>query len=608
MGGSGVQSRGDPMRFGVTQVASLFRRWVLLLGLVGVAMGAASMTCEGGTAPTRDLQSDTWVATDALGRTLPGYDECGPPRKGKTVGIFYFLWLGAHGTGLYDNSKILAANPGNPQWGPVNAFHWWGEPYMGYYLSNDEFVIRKHAQMLTDAGVDVVIFDVTNAFTYDDTVLTLCRVFEDIRRTGRTTPQIAFLANSDSAKTVKHLYDVFYSRNLYPALWFRWKGKPLLMAPEEGLNDQIRAFFTIRRSWAWTDPKGWFGDGKDKWPWIDNYPQTPSWHDSPNKPEQISVCVAQHPVSNIGRSFHDGKEPPPDQIAPEKGLCFAEQWRRALQVDPEFVFITGWNEWVAMRFVSQGGPLFVGKPLKPGESYFVDEYNQEYSRDIEPMRGGHGDNYYYQMVANIRRYKGVRPPPKPSGPKTIRIDVGFEQWRDVRPEFLDDIGDTVHRNHPGWDDLTYVNNTGRNDFELLKVARDARNLYFYARTHQAITPPTGDNWMLLLLNTDGNPHTGWNGYDFIVNRVRKGSSVAVVERNVGGKWSWEAVGTARIRVEGRELQLAVSRAVLGVPASKGPLRIAFKWADGVPANGDIMEFMDKGDVAPNGRFSYLYQE
>ena len=57
-----------------------------------------------------DTAPDTWSATDGLGRTLPGYDEAGPPRKGKFVGIFYFLWLGEHGTdGPYDVSKIRAA-------------------------------------------------------------------------------------------------------------------------------------------------------------------------------------------------------------------------------------------------------------------------------------------------------------------------------------------------------------------------------------------------------------------------------------------------------------------------------------------------------------------
>jgi hypothetical protein len=76
------------------------------------------------TTQTRDTQSDTWTATDALGRTLPGHAECGPPRPGKFVGIFYFLWLDKrHDTGLWDISKLLAAHPNDPQYGPLQAFH-----------------------------------------------------------------------------------------------------------------------------------------------------------------------------------------------------------------------------------------------------------------------------------------------------------------------------------------------------------------------------------------------------------------------------------------------------------------------------------------------------
>ena len=60
-----------------------------------------------------DTFSDTWTATDALGRTLPSAAETGGPRPGKQVGIFYFLWLGRHGSdGPFNISEILDRNPG----------------------------------------------------------------------------------------------------------------------------------------------------------------------------------------------------------------------------------------------------------------------------------------------------------------------------------------------------------------------------------------------------------------------------------------------------------------------------------------------------------------
>lgn len=561
--------------------------------------------------PQRDTRSDTWTATDALGRRLPDAGECRPPRTDKYVGIFYFLWQHKqHDGGLYDNSKLIQANPDNPKYGARHTFHWWGEPLLGYYYMNDAFVIRKHAQMLTDAGVDVIVFDVTNALTYDENLLAVCRVFMAIRQAGGKTPQIAFLANTDSAKTVRHLYDTFYAKKLYPDLWFQWKGKPLLLSPTEGLSPEVQAFFTLRQSWAWSDPKGWFGNGKDKWTWLDHSPQKPGWHDSPTKPEQISVTVAQHPVSNIGRSFQSGKQP--EHATPEQGLYFAEQWKRALEADPEFIFITGWNEWMAMKFVNEGGeqsPSFLGRPLKQGEAYFIDQFDQEYSRDIEPMRGGHGDNYYYQMVANIRRFKGVRPAPKTSAPKTIRINDSFEQWQDVAPEFLDDIADTAHRNAPMWGGSgTYVDATGRNDFDAMKVSRDDRNLYFYVRTHAPITSPAGANWMNLFLDTDCDHRTGWEGYDFLVQRVvQRGKEKLMLCQNTGG-WNWKPLREVKTVVVGKEMHLAIPRAVLGLPADQGKLLLEFKWADNVPQTGSILDFIAQGDVAPNGRFNYRYEE
>jgi hypothetical protein len=478
---------------------------------------------------------------------------------------------------------------------------------MGYYRADDPFVIRKHAQMLTDAGVDVIVFDVTNGATYDHEFLTLCQEYTALRAAGQPTPQIAFLANSGADRVVTHLYESFYAKGLYPDLWFRWLGKPVILAPTEGLSPEILDFFTIRRSWAWTDPNGWFGDGRDKWPWLDNYPQNPGWHESPDKPEQLAVTVAQHPVSNIGRSFHDGHQPPPDQLATDQGLCFAEQLRRALEVNPQFMFITGWNEWVAQRFLSEGNMSMGGVPVPAGETFFVDQYTREYSRDIEPMHGGHGDAYYYQLVAGVRRFKGVRPPPRPTAPVTLDLAAGFAQWQAVGPEYLDDIQDTTHRDHAGWGGEQHWNTSGRNDFDVLKAARDADTLYFYARAAAALTPPDDANWMTLLLNADGDMATGWEGYDFALNRRRASDTVALVERNTGG-WNWEPVGEAALRFSGNELHLAVPRALLGLGADRGPLSFLFKWVDNVPDSGNILDFIDQGDVAPNGRFAYRFAE
>ena len=553
-----------------------------------------------------DLMSDTWTATDAIGRTLPGFKECGPPKKDKFVAIFYFTWLGQHSTsGPWDITKIVAANPKNPQWGPVNHFHHWGESELGYYLSSDPYVMRKHCAMLVNAGIDVLVLDVTNSFTYHDNFMALCKVLQEYRDKGVKTPQVAFMVNSAPDKTITSLYNDVYAKNLYPDLWFQWLGKPLILAPPGDVSPEIKDFFTFRQSWAWHDPNGWYGDGRDKWPWLDSTPQAFGWHEK-GVPEEICVCVAQHPMTNIGRSFRDGKEPDPADQHPEQGLYFAEQWKRALDVNPSFLFITGWNEWVAQRFLADGVyNLMTGRKLAKGESFFVDAYSQEYSRDIEPMKGGHTDNYYYQMIDGIRRFKGVRPPEPSIGPKTIKIDGKFDDWAGVRPEYLDWAGDTEHRNSVGWGAANkYVNNTGRNDIVRTKVSYDGKYVYFYAETKDALTSYKNPSWMLLFIDADCDSSTGWHGYDCLVNKT-VGPKISTPMKNTGA-WNWNQARDVSYNVAGNKLEIRIPRRHLGLAGK--PVKLDFHWADNIKQNDDIIEFAVSGDSAPDRRFNYHFEQ
>ena len=161
---------------------------------------AAAIVLAALSAPC-DIASDTWVATDGLGRSLPTAAEAGLPRTNRTVAVFYFINrpTDENVQGPFDVSKILSADPDalkkpdSPLWGPMCCNHWWGEPLFGYYCSNDPFVLRKHAQMLGDAGVDVIVFDVSNGPTFDASWQEIVRVFADVRASGGHTPQIAFL-------------------------------------------------------------------------------------------------------------------------------------------------------------------------------------------------------------------------------------------------------------------------------------------------------------------------------------------------------------------------------------------------------------------------------
>ena len=198
----------------------------------------------------RDLYCDTWVATDALGRKMPTAAEVGLPKADKNVGIFYFLWQERPDDSVNDLTKIFRADPADPQFGGVPSFHWWGEPLFGYYVGFDPFIIRKHAQMLSDAGVDVIVFDNTNGATYPKTYGAIFETFRQMRAQGIKTPQVAFFGQQ---KAVDAIWNEVYSKGLYADLWYRWKGKPFIqIKPEVEVTPAMEKFFSIRRSWAWS--------------------------------------------------------------------------------------------------------------------------------------------------------------------------------------------------------------------------------------------------------------------------------------------------------------------------------------------------------------------
>lgn len=50
------------------------------------------------------------------------------------------------------------------------------------------------------------------------------------------------------------------------------------------------------------------------------------------------------------------------------------------------------------------------------------------------------------------------------------------------------------------------------------MAVDKKQMAFYAETADALTPCTDNNWMLLLIDADNDPSTGWYGYDYLINK------------------------------------------------------------------------------------------
>ena len=576
---------------------------------------------------------DSWAATDALGRKVRSYDEAPAKRDGKFVGIFYWTWHNSHHNDkypVYNVSEILREHPeaikdyNHPAWGPTGPhYYYWEQPLFGYYQTTDKWVLRKHAEMLAAAGVDAVFFDCTNgAGTFKESYEAMMETWDQAQKDGVNVPKISFILNLWPRPTtnvaLRQLYKDVYKPGRYQNLWFMWKGKPCLMAYPDLLTDseedrEIAAFFTFRPGQPdyvnGPDPKR-----NDQWGWLENYPQhgyvASQDADGNTQYEQVTVGVAQNTNPDrkghcgafntkdaYGRnwSIRNGFDPRPEGYL--YGWNISEQWERAYELDPELVFVTGWNEYIAGKWLPKDS--WNGDPFS-----FVDQYNWNCSRDIEPNAGwgDRGDVYYLQLVDRVRKFKGMTPAEPVTEAKTVRLR-NFADWDDVGPYFASYRGNTFRRDNVGAANTYYKDSTGRNDLVGAKVARDAKYLYFYVETDQALSPKTDPHWMQLLLDVDRDKATGWNGYDFIVNRVSPKGNKACLEKNVQGIWMWEEAAKVKFFAKGNQLVIRIPRAVLGIGEA---VDFEFKWNDNMQKEGDIMDFYVSGDTAPFGRFNYVY--
>jgi hypothetical protein len=209
-----------------------------------------------------------------------------------------------------------------------------------------------------------------------------------------------------------------------------------------------------------------------------------------------------------------------------------------------------------------------------------------------------------QTAQNIRRYKGVRPIPVNHGFNEVAIDGSFDDWTAVETEFRDTRGDVAHRDYKGYGGIQYTDFSGRNDILTAKVALDRDFIYFFAETDSALTPHTGDNWMLLFIDADCNTSTGWHGYDFVVNRKTTGEQQTTLMRYAGKPDKWKEVARCSYRYAGNRIEIAVARKSLGLTGEK--LVFDFKWSDHPADLKDIISLCTNGDAAPNRRFNYRY--
>ncbi len=583
----------------------------------------------------RLIDYSTWTATDAIDRTIADNAAAGDPVDNRYVGLFYFLCMTGAGQVVSDNTLDYLT------YGPEKIRDrieerageaYWAEPYFGYYRNTDTWVYRKHAYMLEAAGVDFIFLDVSNGVVFPEGHMALFDTWLQMRREGTDTPQIVFF-NGDITdfmdSNMRQLFNTVYSDenwDKYKELFFEWEGKPLVFGNMSGVKADMKQIinekFTVRGSWAWMDQNNY-------WSWLQEYqgyrdrvrPVNGGWgRNAEGKLESLSVAMGHHPAMSKGRSFVNGKQPNNDLGDFEfssieqagLGLGFEYQFtsvqtlidQKVPAEDPFVMMITGWNEWIAGGFTEESRKNFANTTC---QVTYVDQFNCEFSRDGEPMRNydgyGFGDNYYYQMTDYIRQYKGIAATPVADHQGSINI-YDLSSWDAIEMTYMDPLYDTELRNTVSYDrHYRYINNTGRNDLASAKVSQDGNALYFLITAAHDIVIDNDENWMNLYINTDGDAATGWEGFDYVLNRDRD-SFVVSVEKFKDNTFESETVGAAYYYLEGDSMAIRLSKDLVGMEGKCESL--IFKWADNSVTNGDAMGFMDLGDTAPDNRFAYHY--
>lgn len=570
-----------------------------------------------GSKDERDISNERFTvnslcATDDLGRVISAKDM---KEDGKYVGIWYSLWEGQHSGLQYEINNIqLLLDSGKEgqdklaDMSDAGQFYYWGKPLYGYYNMQDPWVLTRHIELFTMAGVDFLCIDATNRFDYLEVGEVLLGLLRKYKNQGFDVPKVMFYTNTMSGTTVNKIYKDYYKSGNWDDLWFAPNGRPMIVGYTENngyasdmtkynnqkdyVSEKMRTYFDLKES-QW--PNGEMNT-QDGFPWM-------SWKcPQVNHSGYMAVPVAQHghgsatSVSLMSPECSRGYNNYTGVVEGDwkEGLSFQNMWDNAIKNKDSVhtVLMCSWNEWMAQK--------------QPGTGEFVDVYNHEYSRDIEMMEGGYNDNYYLQMMKNLREFSYTAKKSYVYDKLTVNSGmIDDEAWSSVKRVYRDFNGDAMARDFKDASGKNkYVDNSNRNDIVNIKVAYDDENVYFLVETADDITAYNGTdrNWMNLFISTN-NSDPNFAMFNYLVNAAPNADGTTSVEKCLGG-YNWQNAGNAQYVLNGNRMQITIPRAALGLNGKE--VSFSFKVADNVTKYDDIADYYVSGDSAPIGRLAYSY--
>ena len=313
-------------RHGIVLAASL----ASLLSTLGASSGPPTTN-----APPWDTFSDTWVATDGLGRTLPSPKSAALPgriapsassissgwRARTRFTTFPNCWLptlptplsGQNTPFIFGGSPSSATTAATTPGLSANTRKCWRMPAWMWWCLTSPTVSPTTRMFSPSAGS-----------------------YSEMRRPGLAHPANR-LPRSLRRRTAlsRHLEPELLRQESPPGPLVSLEGEAADAGLAGGVEPLGHQFLHLARILGLDRRERLVRDGRDKWPWLDHSPQNFGWHETPGKAEQISVTVAQHPTSNIGRSSPNEGSAAAGQDRPGAGHLFLPSngpahWRSGL--------------------------------------------------------------------------------------------------------------------------------------------------------------------------------------------------------------------------------------------------------------------------------------
>ena len=366
----------------------------------------APQTGNGTAAP--QTGNGTAAPQTGNGTAAPQTSPIPPKNPNRQVGMYYETWFGPPPANIWG----LNCN--------------WGTPKLGKYESADPKIIDQHTEWMVDAGIDFVCIDWSNNCFYmpdgsvqhkhiEDSTYAFAKRQAQRKREGKSYVEYCvFIGSCKDAidpstngppgcslvhgpngmkKKADQIYDQYIRDPDIGPLYWNLDGKPFLAS---------FVLFCEEEAKTWSHPKFTYrpmvADIKERyaksifWSWIENRFDQGYTVGPDGKVE----CVTVNPMLRGTWPPDENPNPGPGKmqsVGRKNGNTFKRMWDFAISLKPRIVMVGHWNQWVGCS--------------DKGATLGNENWDQEYSTDIEPMQGGHGNLYLQILKEQVAKFKNM---------------------------------------------------------------------------------------------------------------------------------------------------------------------------------------------------------